>query len=152
MSDRPMYTASCERSGRWWAVHVPEVPGVFTQARRLDQVESIVRDALALFLGVPADSFDLRIEVELPDDWAVSVDRMQKLRHDAEMLQDQAGAAAAEAVEKLIGEGGLSVRDAGRVLGLSFQRIAQLRPQRSKAPLRTPRRSRTRRAAVSPRH
>ncbi len=151
MSDRSMYTASCERSGGWWAVHVPEVPGVFTQARRLDQVEAIARDALALFLRVPADSFDLRIEVELPADWAVSVERMQKLRHDAEMLQDQAGAAAAEAVEKLIGEGGLSVRDAGRVLGLSFQRIAQLRPQRSKAPLRTQRRSRTKRAAVSPR-
>ena len=38
-------TAVCTRSGGWWAVEVPEIPGLFTQARRLDQVEDMVRDA-----------------------------------------------------------------------------------------------------------
>ncbi|NEG89801.1 type II toxin-antitoxin system HicB family antitoxin [Bifidobacterium aerophilum] len=38
-------TAVCTCSGGWWAVEVPEIPGLFIQARRLDQVEEQVRDA-----------------------------------------------------------------------------------------------------------
>ena len=30
-------TAEVSRSGAWWAVEVPEVPGAFTQAERLDR-------------------------------------------------------------------------------------------------------------------
>ncbi len=39
-------TAEVSRSGAWWAVEVPEVPGAFTQAERLDQVEAAVVDAV----------------------------------------------------------------------------------------------------------
>ena len=60
---RPLYTARCERSGRWWAVHVPEINGVRTQARRLDQVEAMARDAIAGALDVPPDSFDIGFEI-----------------------------------------------------------------------------------------
>ena len=35
------------------------------------------------------------------------------------------------ALEVLVGRGGLPVRDAGRILGISFQRTAQLSPTRS---------------------
>jgi len=31
--------------GGWWAVEVPDVPGLFTQARELDQIPEMVRDA-----------------------------------------------------------------------------------------------------------
>jgi predicted RNase H-like HicB family nuclease len=38
-------TAKAKRSGDWWAVEAPEIPGLFTQAKRLDQVADMVADA-----------------------------------------------------------------------------------------------------------
>lgn len=43
--------AECRRSGGWWAVDSPDVPGLHTQARRLADVPGMVRDA-ALMLDV----------------------------------------------------------------------------------------------------
>ena len=58
---RPTYTVNAERSGAWWAITVAELPGVFSQARRLDQIESMARDAIALWLDSPKDSFDVTV-------------------------------------------------------------------------------------------
>lgn len=44
-------TAHITRSGRWWAIEVPDVPGLHTQARRRDQIEAMVIDAGAA-LGI----------------------------------------------------------------------------------------------------
>ena len=41
-------TARVTRSEGWWAISVEEIPGLFTQARRLDQVADMVRDAGSL--------------------------------------------------------------------------------------------------------
>ncbi|SBT51113.1 type II toxin-antitoxin system HicB family antitoxin [Micromonospora auratinigra] len=57
------YTASCVRSDGWWAISVPEVEGVFSQARRLDQVEAMAREAIALMLDVDPQSFDITVRV-----------------------------------------------------------------------------------------
>ncbi|MEU7570251.1 hypothetical protein [Micromonospora sp. NPDC049240] len=46
------YTATCVRSGGWWAITVPEISGLFSQARRLDQVEGMAREAITLLLDV----------------------------------------------------------------------------------------------------
>lgn len=62
MSEHPTYTAVCERSGSWWAVSVPELRGVHTQARRLDQAETMAREAIALLLEFPEDSFTVVVE------------------------------------------------------------------------------------------
>lgn len=56
------YTAVCVRSGGWWAISVPQINGVHSQARRLDQVRATAREAIALMLDVPADSFDVEVE------------------------------------------------------------------------------------------
>jgi hypothetical protein len=47
------------RSGRWWAISVPELKGVHTQARRLDQAEAMAREAIALMLD--ADPAAIRV-------------------------------------------------------------------------------------------
>ena len=120
------YTARCERVGDWWAISVPELRGVNTQARRLEKVEAMVREAIALFLDVPQDSFDIRIEPVLPRDLQQKVGRVRKVREEAEVLQRQAATASAEVAADLVRRAHLTVRDAGRVLGLSHQRVAQL--------------------------
>ncbi len=44
------------RSGEWWAITVPSLRGVFSQARHLDDVPAAAREAIALMLDVdPAD-------------------------------------------------------------------------------------------------
>jgi predicted RNase H-like HicB family nuclease len=59
------YSVNIERSGRWWAISVPDLPGVFSQARNRAQVEAMAREAIALYLDVSEDSFGLSIrEVE----------------------------------------------------------------------------------------
>ena len=123
---RKTYTARCQRSGDWWAISVPELRGVHTQARRLEKAEAMVRDAIALFLDVASDSFDVRIEPVLPRDLQGKVGRARKVRGEAEVLQREAAIASAEVAADLVQTAHLTVRDAGRVLGLSHQRITQL--------------------------
>jgi predicted RNase H-like HicB family nuclease len=60
------YTAAARLVGGWWAITVSEIPGVFSQARRLDQVEDMAREALALFLDAAPDSFDIVVQRGLP--------------------------------------------------------------------------------------
>lgn len=55
------YTAEVRRCGEWWAITVPEVDGVFSQARHLEEVEYMARDAIALMLDVSPDSFEVKV-------------------------------------------------------------------------------------------
>lgn len=55
-----------------------ELEGVNTQARRLKKADAMVRDAIALFLDVPADSFDIKIEPILPRDLQKRWDAREK--------------------------------------------------------------------------
>ncbi|MDE1535864.1 MULTISPECIES: type II toxin-antitoxin system HicB family antitoxin [Actinotignum] len=43
------YTARATREAGWWVVEVDEVPGLFTQSRKPEDIPDLVRDALALF-------------------------------------------------------------------------------------------------------
>jgi predicted RNase H-like HicB family nuclease len=112
--------------GQWWAVMVPELRGVFTQARRLDQVAETAREAVALYLE--ADPKDIRIVVEpvLPDRAADSVATLQRARREAQRGTDALAAAQAAAVRELVDVERLSNRDAAAVLGISHQRVSQL--------------------------
>ena len=61
------YTVVCKRVGRWWEITVPELDGRVTQARRLDQVDEMVRSLVSLILDVPGDSFEVAVQPVLPD-------------------------------------------------------------------------------------
>jgi predicted RNase H-like HicB family nuclease len=56
-----VYEVYIERSGSWWAISVPELRGVFSQARRRTDVARMARDAIALYLDVPLDSFEIAV-------------------------------------------------------------------------------------------
>lgn len=58
-------TALATRSGGWWAVHVPGVEGLFTQARRLEQIPDLVTDAAEL-LGVTDIEVAVVPEIDAP--------------------------------------------------------------------------------------
>jgi predicted RNase H-like HicB family nuclease len=123
---RKTYTVQCRRVGDWWAIDVPDVPRLHTQARRLDQVESMAREAIALLLDIPEDSFDLVLKPVLPRPLQAEVARVRRLREKAESIQREATAASADVVLDLASKGHLTVRDIGRILGISHQRVDQL--------------------------
>ena len=123
---RATYTARSTRSGDWWAVEIEELDGVFTQARRLDQVEAMARDAIALTLDEDPSSFDVVIRPVLPPNAEAVLNRMRRSRETAELTAQLAALEAKMAVVMLHEQQRLPLRDIGRVLGVSHQRAHQL--------------------------
>jgi hypothetical protein len=119
------YTIRARRSGRWWALDAESLRGVHTQVRRIDQAEDMARDAIAGVLDVAPDSFEVTVVPEVPDAVRAIVDQATTARSQAAQAQDAAAQLTREAARRLVGEG-LTVRDAGVLLGVSHQRIAQL--------------------------
>jgi hypothetical protein len=118
------YTALCERVGKWWEITVPELDsGRVTQARRLDQVDETVRSLVRLMAGSEPDC--VTVEVLLPEDLRADVDRARTMRERAER-EALESAALSRASAKRLAADGLSVRDIGQILGISFQRASQL--------------------------
>jgi len=122
------YTVLAERDeAGWWAVRIAELPGVLTQARRLDQVEAFAREAIDLAMSVGharKDKYDVHIDAHVPelDDDLASV---RAVRADAERLQAEA-AERTRVIARRLADRGLTVRDIGAALGVSHQRAAQL--------------------------
>ena len=135
------YTVTAVRSGRWWAIEAPDLRGVHSQARRLDQVEAMAREAIALVLAVPEDSFDVSIQTDLASlgDLQASIEEALKAREAAELAQAKASTTIRHAVGE-IRSSGYTSRDAGMLLGLSNQRISQIQHQStdSQAPKQQP--------------
>ena len=122
---KPRYTAQVERSGRWWAITVPDLRGVHTQSRTLEGVEPMVREAIAVFLDVGEESFDVEIRQALePEVERVAHEAI--LARSAALEQQQAASAKARAAVMVLRDRGLPQRDIGRLLKLSHQRVAQL--------------------------
>lgn len=122
---RPRYTAEAELSGGWWAITVPELPGLYSQARRLDRVEYMARDLISLWLEVAPDSFDIAVREMLDEAMEQTVRAAESARRDAADRQREATALTREAAIALRRRG-LPQRDIGRLLKLSHQRVAQL--------------------------
>lgn len=117
-------TAKATREGGWWAVEVPEVPGLFTQAKRLDQVAEMVVDA-AEMLGHP--DVEVVVVPQLEGDDAALVESASARRAALREAEAAAAAASREAVARLRGEG-LPVRDVATIMGISPQRVSVLDP------------------------
>ena len=120
------FEVTVTRSGEWWAL-CASVPGasVHGQTRRLDRAETVAREAIALALDVPDDSFTMAIEVELPEDAGVRIATARTLVEVAAAAQGLAQTVRRDVAMELQ-EMGLSVRDSGALLGVSPQRISQL--------------------------
>lgn len=121
------YRVVTTRSGSWWAIEVPDVPGVFSQARRLDQVPAMAREALALALDVYEDDLSVDVEVAgLAAETEVALAAARQSRQEADRLARDASNLASDAARRLVEDERLTLREAAQVLGRSHQRVAQL--------------------------
>lgn len=124
MADMTTYRAEVERDGRFWRVRVPDIDRS-TQARSLSEAEAMVRDLIAIMTDVPQNSFDVDMRIILPEDVQIELDQSQVLREQAKQSQAEAARLARDAAHRLHTLG-LSLRDIGRALGVTFQRAKQL--------------------------
>jgi predicted RNase H-like HicB family nuclease len=144
------YTAVCNRDKSGvWVVTVPEMRGVVTQARRLDQVRGLAADAIALWLNTRPKSIHVQLDVRLPKSYATLADRAVALRSQADEVQQQAAVATKQAAVQLVKEVGLTVRDAAEILGVSFQRVQRLVGKASSAQAKSQRSAPRRTAATT---
>jgi hypothetical protein len=124
VADLKTYHADVDRDGTVWRVRVPEVQRT-TQARSLREVEPMARDLVAIMDDIPADSFRLNVHITLPPDVAAELERSAVLREEAVRAQAEAAQLSRQAARHLR-DRGLSLRDVGEALGVSFQRAKQL--------------------------
>jgi hypothetical protein len=124
---RPTYRAIAVRDGRWWFVQVPGEQGIYTQVRRLDQAESMLREVIGLMREVEEDSFDVTVEPDLSSlgELRAVIERAVEERERAVAAQESASSAIRQAVAQ-IRASGFTTRDAGALVGVSPQRISQV--------------------------
>lgn len=131
-----IYTIRYEKDETgWWIATVKEVRGCHTQGRTIEQARRRIREALGLFVD-QAEKSELIDDVVLPANARSLLKRVLSTRKRAEEEAIKLQNTTAEAAEVLTKDVGVSVRDAGELLGLSHQRVHQLltsSPRKKKA-------------------
>jgi hypothetical protein len=119
------YTVQATRSGRWWAITIDEDPRAQTQARRLDQVESMARSVLADLdaLG-PDEAATFTVTAHAADLEALRRSALQAKAVATKASED--ASRTAREFARTASEQGLPVRDIGALLGVTHQRAQQL--------------------------
>ena len=122
----PRFRVRAIRSGNWWAITVPELPGVFSQSRRLDQVEPMAREAIALMMDVDTSQIgSIVVDIVPPAPAAALIGKMNEALDAARQATESATSARRDAARALRADG-LPMRDVGWLLGLSHQRVSQI--------------------------
>jgi predicted RNase H-like HicB family nuclease len=113
-----------DESGHWIAT-VPSVKGCHTYGRSIKEARTRIQEALGLFVR-GADRARLVDDVRLPANVRSMIAQQRKARRRAAHEQERARNAVSRAIAVLTEDIGLSVRDAGELLGLSHQRVQQI--------------------------
>ena len=123
MTCLPIVTAIARRCDGWWAIEVPEIPGLFTQVRRLDQVAAMVKDAAAT-LNVKVNG--VKVTPKLSEQDELMLQRMLDAKSAAIKTQEEASMLMRETV-RILRNQGLTVRDVAELTGVTPQRISSLK-------------------------
>ena len=108
-----------------WLARVPSVPGCHTYGRTLEQARRRIRQALELWVD-DAPSADLLFDIRLPAEIREKLRGVRTARRRSTRAQLEASTAVSRAARDLTERLGLSLRDAGELLGVSHQRVQQL--------------------------
>jgi hypothetical protein len=121
-----IYVYEIHQEGRSWVVRVPSL-GLTTQARNLRETDRMARSIIALHLDADQGSFEVRRSniIGLPGTVAKDVQRAIEERGRLASAQAASVSATTRAAAELV-QIGIPLRDAGYLLGISHQRVAQL--------------------------
>ncbi|MFN0061338.1 MAG: type II toxin-antitoxin system HicB family antitoxin [Myxococcaceae bacterium] len=127
------YRVSYERDETgMWVAQAQEEPAAITQGRTIAEARRHIREALSLVLGKPVKAEQLVDDVRLPAQERELVQRLWNYIRREVAARKDAKEARDKAVAALSGKLDLGDRDVGELLGLSFQRVAQIRTEKKK--------------------
>lgn len=123
---RPTYTVTATRSGDWWAL-VADLGhrNVSSQAKRLDQADEMIREAIAMVLDVDEDTFDVDLVPQLRPDLQEAAQQAAATREQYDALEAELRQRTVLAVMRLRDEG-LTVRDIAELVGVTPSRVSQI--------------------------
>jgi hypothetical protein len=124
MVEMTHYTITAERSDKWWVLQALEAPGAISQVARLDQAD-IIKEAIAFVTGTPESDIDITVQPVLPGSVSVRMETAERLREEAQAANSKS-AAEIRAAAKELKAAGLTLRDIGTVMDVSYQRAHQL--------------------------
>lgn len=126
MSAKKIYRVTVEREPGFWVIRIPELSQVVTQARRLVDVKQNAREAIAVWLNKKVDDIEVSVGIKLSDGVQSVLDEAKTLQQEANERLDRASKATSEVARVMTKDLGMTLREAAEVLGISFQRVAQL--------------------------
>ena len=119
------YIVEVEKANdRWWTLFCPE-PSIVSQCRSLSRVREEIAPIIAEVEGVDEDDVELSINYKLPDDYFAHIATAERAREISEREAAKTREETRKAARVLI-DSGVTMRDAGTIMGLSYQRVAQL--------------------------
>lgn len=106
----------------WWLLTVPQINRA-TQARNIPEIEPMAKDLISIMTG----DEDLRIDVQfrIPRTVQSHMDEAVRLRENADVARREAAREWSQAARELRGRG-LRLKDVATLMGISYQRVAQL--------------------------
>lgn len=124
-SFRVVYT----RNGRWWVAQVRDAPAAITQGRTIAEARRRVREVLGLAIGSNARAHRAALldDVRLPHQVRQALNAVSESRARLVREKLRLSRATDAAVFQLVERMRLSLRDAAELLGVSHQRVQQLR-------------------------
>lgn len=118
------YTVTAERgSGPVWVLQCQEL-GAVSQTRRLDKAADEMREAIAYQAGLSPDEVHIVVHPILPPEIAESKAYAEEKTREEEIRATAARSRRAVALRRKAS--GFTARDIGVILGVSYQRAAQL--------------------------
>lgn len=134
MAEAKKFQVKTERSEGWWRFTIREVPLAQGQARRLDQVRAEARTLISRALGLAEDAIEVDLAVKLDPRLETLLDEARNARRQVETYQRLAQDKMVQAAEHFKDVAGLSLRDIGSLLNVSFQRVSQVLGERRTQP------------------
>jgi predicted RNase H-like HicB family nuclease len=128
MKPRGTYTIvyTRDKANGWWVAEVKELKGCITQGRTIEQARGRTREALQAWFDLSKPFAGKLIdEVALPAPTRRKIATFLSARDRAAKANEGLSASSRAAVRELVDQG-LSLRDAGELLGLTRQRAQQL--------------------------
>ena len=120
------YDVEIYRDGKWWMADIASLD-LLTQSRRLANIESAAREAIAVTLDADPDSFSINVRMRPIGEIDVDAlrDEIDHAQAAAAALEREVAAKSKELTRSLA-KAGVPVRDIGTIIGLSHQRAHQL--------------------------
>lgn len=127
MSSMRTYTARVSREGKWWIIRVTDFDDAVTQARRLGEVEDTARDMVAAMLDTEPSDIKVDVQIEAIEDLRVTtmLDQLESSRQEMEDARARYSERLRSDARRMASQG-LTVREIGQVLSMSYQRAQQL--------------------------